>query len=66
METMTAPKPWIGANIDRYQGAAMVTISRYWFEGDKLCSAQIEQWETASRGATSSARKAVKKLEGTM
>jgi hypothetical protein len=55
-------KPFIRFTIDRHGDAAMVTIHRTWFEGEETWNQVLEQYETASSGATASARKSAAKF----
>lgn len=59
------PRPFISFTIDRFGDTAMVSVNRYWFEDDggPVRSKILEHYETASRGATASARKAVEKAK---
>jgi hypothetical protein len=55
-------KPFITHQIERQPrlGCALVTIKECWFEDDgPVRSIILEQYETANRGATASARRAV-------
>jgi hypothetical protein len=57
-------KPFVTARIERNSrsGAALITVEKCWFEDDGPVRGEIlQQYETASRGAADSARKAVKK-----
>lgn len=57
-------KPFVTSRIERFPrwNSAMVTVELCWFEDDGPVRRKIlQQYETASRGAAASARKAVAK-----
>lgn len=57
------PKPFISHSIERYAGVALVRIVRVTFTETGHKSEELECYETASRGATASARRSIRKLE---
>lgn len=59
-------KSWLSFHIDREHGSdvALVTISRVTDDGFHFHRTRLEQYETASKGATASARRSMKKFEG--
>lgn len=63
------PKPFIASRIDRNPRtrSAMVTVEKCWFEDEGPVRRQILQhYETANRGASGSARKAVAKARAAL
>lgn len=66
---MQPTKPFIASRIERFPRwqSALVTVEKCWFEGDGPIRREIlQQYETASRGAAASARKAVTKARATL
>jgi hypothetical protein len=60
MEDAKMPRPFIAKQIDRYGDCAMVTILRVTFTETGHKREVLEQYETLSRGASASARKAMR------
>lgn len=56
-------KPFLSFSVERYHGAALVTVVRIDVVENQFKRKVLAQYETLSKGASRSARKEMKKLE---